>query len=261
MSEQPILEEVRGAVGILTINRPKTMNALNGEVLDALEAALTRMEKNEAVRVIVFTGAGEKAFIAGGDIADLNSRRGLKHYLEFAEQIHRVFRRVEVCDKPTIAAVNGWALGGGTELLLCTDIRFVADSAKLGVPEITLGLFPGAGGSQRMIRQLPLCKAKELMFMGDQLTAAEALQIGLVNKVVAKEELLSFSLAYAERLALKSPLVLKILKRALRDGGDMPLSAALGHEQAMIGLVLDTDDAHEGTGAFLEKRKAEFKGK
>lgn len=261
MSEQPILEEVRGAVGILTINRPKTMNALNGEVLDALEAALTRMEKNEAVRVVVFTGAGEKAFIAGGDIADLNSRRGLKHYLEFAEQIHRVFRRVEVCDKPTIAAVNGWALGGGTELLLCTDIRFVADSAKLGVPEITLGLFPGAGGSQRMIRQLPLCKAKELMFMGDQLTAAEALQIGLVNKVVAKEELLSFSLAYAERLALKSPLVLKILKRALRDGGDMPLSAALGHEQAMIGLVLDTDDAHEGTGAFLEKRKAEFKGK
>ena len=261
MSEQPILEEVRGAVGILTINRPKTMNALNGEVLDALEAALTRMEKNEAVRVIVFTGAGEKAFIAGGDIADLNSRRGLKHYLEFAEQIHRVFRRVEVCDKPTIAAVNGWALGGGTELLLCTDIRFVADTAKLGVPEITLGLFPGAGGSQRMIRQLPLCKAKELMFMGDQLTAQEALQIGLVNKVVAKDELLAFSLAYAERLALKSPLVLKILKRALRDGGDMPLSAALGHEQAMISLVLDTDDAHEGTGAFLEKRKAEFKGK
>jgi enoyl-CoA hydratase len=261
MSEQPILEEIRGAVGILTINRPKTLNALNGEVLDALEAALTRMEKNEAVRVIVFTGAGDKAFIAGGDIADLNSRRGLKHYLEFAEQIHRVFRRVEVCDKPTIAAVNGWALGGGTELLLCTDIRFVADSAKLGVPEITLGLFPGAGGSQRMIRQLPLCKAKELMFMGDQLTAQEALQIGLVNKVVAKDELLTFSVAYAERLALKSPLVLKILKRALRDGGDMPLSAALGHEQAMIGLVLDTDDAHEGTAAFLEKRKAEFKGK
>lgn len=261
MSEQPILEEIRGAVGILTINRPKTLNALNGEVLDALEASLTRMEKNEAVRVIVFTGAGDKAFIAGGDIADLNSRRGLKHYLEFAEQIHRVFRRVEVCDKPTIAAVNGWALGGGTELLLCTDIRFVADSAKLGVPEITLGLFPGAGGSQRMIRQLPLCKAKELMFMGDQLTAQEALQIGLVNKVVAKDELLSFAVAYAERLALKSPLVLKILKRALRDGGDMPLSAALGHEQAMIGLVLDTDDAHEGTAAFLEKRKAEFKGK
>jgi len=261
MSEQAILEEVRGAVGILTINRAKTMNALNGEVLEGLEAALTRMEKNDAVRVIVFTGAGDKAFIAGGDIADLNSRRGLQHYLEFGEQIHRVFRRVEVCDKPTIAAVNGWALGGGTELLLCTDIRFVADSAKLGVPEITLGLFPGAGGSQRLIRQIPLCKAKELMFMGDHITAQEALQIGLVNKVVAKDELLSFSLAYAERLAQKSPLVLKILKRVIRDGIDMPLSAALPHEQAMIGLVLDTDDAHEGTGAFLAKRKAEFKGK
>jgi enoyl-CoA hydratase len=234
MSEAVVLQEVRGAVGIITINREKAMNALNGEVLDALDAALTALEKNDAVRVIVFTGAGQKAFIAGGDIADLNSRRGLQHYLEFGEQIHRVFRRVELCDKPTIAAVNGWALGGGTELLLCTDIRFVADSAKLGVPEITLGLFPGAGGSQRLIRQIPLCKAKELMFMGDHITAQEALEVGLVNKVVARDEL---------------------------HGADMPLAAALPHEQAMIGLVLDTDDAHEGTGAFLAKRKAEFKGK
>ncbi len=261
MSEAVVLQEVRGAVGIITINREKAMNALNGEVLDALDAALTAMEKNDAVRVIVFTGAGQKAFIAGGDIADLNSRRGLQHYLEFGEQIHRVFRRVELCDKPTIAAVNGWALGGGTELLLCTDIRFVADSAKLGVPEITLGLFPGAGGSQRLIRQIPLCKAKELMFMGDHITAQEALEVGLVNKVVARDELLAFALSYAERLAQKSPLVLKILKRALLHGADMPLAAALPHEQAMIGLVLDTDDAHEGTAAFLEKRKAEFKGK
>jgi enoyl-CoA hydratase len=261
MSEAVVLQEVRGAVGIITINREKAMNALNGEVLDALDAALTALEKNDAVRVIVFTGAGQKAFIAGGDIADLNSRRGLQHYLEFGEQIHRVFRRVELCDKPTIAAVNGWALGGGTELLLCTDIRFVADSAKLGVPEITLGLFPGAGGSQRLIRQIPLCKAKELMFMGDHITAQEALEVGLVNKVVARDELLAFSLSYAERLAQKSPLVLKILKRALLHGADMPLAAALPHEQAMIGLVLDTDDAHEGTGAFLAKRKAEFKGK
>jgi enoyl-CoA hydratase len=261
MSEEVVLNETRGAVGIITINRAKAMNALNGEVLDAIEASLTRLEKDSAVRVIVFTGAGDKAFIAGGDIADLNSRRGLQHYLEFGEQIHRVFRRVETCDKPTIAAVNGWALGGGVELMLCTDIRFVADSAKLGVPEITLGLFPGAGGSQRLIRQIPLCKAKELMFMGEQITAQEALAIGLINKVLAKDELMPFVFDYAERLAQKSPLVLKILKRALLSGADMPLAAALPHEQAMIGLVLDTDDAHEGTGAFMEKRKANFQGK
>lgn len=260
MSEEIILSEVQGAVGTITINRPKTLNALNGDVLDALEAALTDMEKNDAVRVIVFTGAGDKAFVAGGDIADLNSRQGLAHYQEFGEQIHRVMRRVEVCDKPTIACINGWALGGGTELVLCTDIRFASDKAKLGVPEITLGLFPGAGGSQRLSRQVPLCKAKELMFLGDHISAEEAKEIGLINRVVARDELRQFTADYAKRLAEKSPLVLKLTKRVVRDGLDMPLSAALAHEQAMIGLTLDTKDAHEGCSAFLEKRKADFKG-
>ena len=151
----------------------------------------SRVERNDEVRVIIITGAGDRAFVAGGDIADLNSRNGLAHYREFAEIVHRVFRQIEICDKPTIAAVNGYALGGGTELILATDIRILADTARLGLPEITLGLFPGAGGTQRIIRQVPPCRAKEIMFTGEQISAAEAVAIGLANKVVPQQSVLA----------------------------------------------------------------------
>jgi enoyl-CoA hydratase len=261
MSDDFVTVHVENNIGVLTINRPKTLNALDVPTLLALEERLGELEADASVHVIVFTGAGDRAFVAGGDIADLNSRQGLAHYLEFAEIIHRIFRRVETCDKPTIAAVNGWALGGGTELLLSTDIRILADHAKLGVPEITLGLFPGAGGSQRLIRQISPCKAREMMFTGDRISAEEALSLGLVNKVVPGDELMRETMAMAGKIAAKSPLVLKLLKRAMSNGLDMPLPAALAHEQAVIGLVLDSRDAHEGCTAFLDKRPAKFEGR
>ncbi len=260
-SDNKILLRIEEHQAWITINRPETLNALDGPTLEALETTFASAEDNDEVRVIIITGAGDRAFVAGGDIADLESRRGLQHYQEFAETVHRVFRRIEMCDKPTIAAVNGWALGGGTEIILATDIRVVSDTARLGVPEITLGLFPGAGGTQRLIRQMPPCRAKELMFTGDNITAAEALTYGLVNYVCPAAELTARVSEIAAKITAKSPLILKLLKRSMAHGIDMPMAAALQYEQAMVSLVLDSDDAHEGCKAFLEKRKPDFKGR
>jgi enoyl-CoA hydratase len=259
--ENPIIVHSADHIAVVTINRPKVLNALDIPTLLELESAFERIERDDEVRVIIITGAGERAFVAGGDIADLNTRDGLAHYQEFAEVVHRVFRRIEICDKPTIAAVNGYALGGGTELILATDIRVLADTARLGLPEITLGIFPGAGGTQRIIRQVSPCRAKEIMFTGEQISAAEALAIGLVNKVVPKANVLAEAQSLASKIASKSPLILKLLKRTLVNGAEMPLAAALPYEQSMIGLVFDTADAHEGCTAFLEKRPPMFTGR
>jgi enoyl-CoA hydratase len=256
-----VLTEKTGAVGIMRFNHPEKLNTLDVPMLLAMEEALTTLERDRAVRVIAVTGVDDRAFIAGGNIADLNARRGLQHYEEFSAVVHRVFRRFEACVKPTIAAVNGWALGGGMEFMLTIDIRLMAAEAKIGLPEIKLGLFPGGGGSQRLMRQIPLCQAKLLMFTGDFLDAPQALAMGLVNQVAPRASLMAETLQLASRIADKSPVALKLLKESMLHGADMPLTSALAYEGATIALVLDSKDAHEGCSAFLEKRKAIFEGR
>lgn len=261
MKPDLVTTETMGHVGLMRFNNPEELNTLHIPMLLAMEDTLTALERDRNVRVIVVTGVNDKAFIAGGNIKDLNARHGLQHYNEFSETLHRVFRRFEVCNKPTIAAVNGWALGGGMEFMLTMDIRLMASEAKIGLPEIKLGIFPGGGGSQRLMRQLPLCQAKLLMFTGDFLNAEEAVAMGLVNQSVPRTQLLDESLKLAHRIAEKSPLALKFLKSSMLHGADMPLTAALAHEAATISLVFDSEDAHEGCSAFIEKRAAVFQGR
>jgi enoyl-CoA hydratase len=261
MHDDWVLIERKGAAGVITINRPDVHNAWGREQLLRVEHALDQFAVDSEVRAVILTGAGEKAFIAGGDIADLESRRGIEHYNDMAEIIHRVFRRFETYDKVTIAAVNGLALGGGTEILLCMDIRILGEHVRLGLPEINLGMMPGAGGTQRLLRQIPLSKAKELMFTGEMINAQEALSLGIANRVVAKGRVMDEALAFTEKMATKSPLALKLIKRAMLQGADMPLSAALAYEHSLIALAFESDDMHEGCRAFLGKRPAQFKGR
>jgi len=261
MQDHWVLAERRGCAGIITINRPDVHNAWGRDQLLKTEKVLDDFAADPEVHAVIITGAGEKAFIAGGDIADLESRHGIAHFNDMSEVIHRVFRRFETFDKVTIAAVNGLALGGGTEIILCCDFRLLADHARLGLPEINLGLFPGAGGTQRLMRQIPLCRAKEMILLGEWISAQEAVSLGLANRVVPAAQLMDEALAIAEKVKKKSSLAVKMIKRAMLNGAEMPLSAALSYEQALISLNFESEDMHEGCKAFLEKRSPNFKGR
>ena len=260
MTDDAVLTRREGAVGVMTFNRPEQLNTLNMPMMLAMEAALGVLEADPQVRVIVITGADDRAFMAGGDIKDLATRRPTGWYDEFGKTVHRVFHRFEACDKPTVAAVNGWALGGGMEFMLCTDVRLLAAEARIGLPEIRLGLFPGGGGSQRLMRQIPLCHAKKLMFTGEHLKADQALSLGLVNEVCPRAELMPRAMALAAQMATMSAQTLKLLKHAMLHGAEMPLEQALAYERAMLSVVLDHADSKEGCQAFLDKRPANFEG-
>jgi enoyl-CoA hydratase len=255
-----LLLERDGAVAILTINRPKVMNALNGPTMAELRHALEALRDDEAVRVLIVTGAGEKAFIAGADINELAVQspvEGREHGLRG----QLVLALIEQLGKPVIAAINGFALGGGCELAMACTIRIAADTARLGQPEINLGIIPGYAGTQRLARLVGRGRALELLLTGDMITAAEAHRLGLVNRVVPAADLAAAARTLAQTLASKAPVAVRYILDAVNRGLDMPLAEAARFEATLFGLVSATDDMREGTSAFLEKRKAEFKGR
>jgi enoyl-CoA hydratase len=260
MAYENLLVERDGAVLVVTINRPKVLNALNAGTLTDLEAVLDGEAADDAIRAIVLTGAGEKSFVAGADINELAVQTPVAGR-EHARRGQRLFDRLERFGKPIVAAVNGFALGGGCELAMACTIRIAADTARFGQPEINLGLIPGYAGSQRLPRLVGRGRALELLLLGHQITAEEAWRIGLVNRVVPAAELLTEARSVAQTLAAKAPVAARYILEALAGGLDMSFEDAQDYEATLFGLVSTTEDMREGTRAFLEKRKAEFKGK
>jgi enoyl-CoA hydratase len=260
MTFDNLLYERDGAVAILTLNRPKVLNALNAATLRDLDAAFDALEADDEVRAIVLTGTGEKSFVAGADINELAvmSATGAR---EHALRGQHVFDVIEHLGKPVIAAINGFALGGGCELVMACTIRLAAETARLGQPEINLGLVPGYAGSQRLARLVGKGRALELLLTGDQISAQEAHRIGLVNRVVPAADLMTEARALAAALAAKAPVAVHYVLEAVNHGLEMPFAEAESFEATLFGLVSTTDDMREGTKAFLEKRKAVFKGR
>jgi enoyl-CoA hydratase len=255
-----LLVDRDGAVARVTINRPAVLNAMSSQTLDELEATLTTLGRDESVRVVVITGAGEKAFVAGADINELAQQSptsGRAH----AIRGQQVFDLIEQLGKPTIAAINGYALGGGCEMAMACTLRIAADTARLGQPEINLGLIPGYGGSQRLPRLIGAGAALEMLLTGQPITAQDAYRLGLVNRVVPAADLESEVRALANLLASKPPVAMRYIIEAVHRGLQMSSAEGLRFEATLFGLVASTEDKREGTRAFLEKRKPEFKGK
>jgi len=254
-----VLKEVSGGVAVLTVNRPEKRNALNAATRSELLAYLDEMKHDPAVRVVVLTGAGDKAFIAGADIGEFAGRSPVDQFR--AMLASPVYSAVDAFPKPIIAAINGYCLGGGLELAMACDIRIAADTAKLGQPEINLGIIPGGGGTQRLPRLVGLGNAFKMLYTGDPIDAAEALRIGLVDEVVPAAELMQRVRALAEKIAGKSPVALELIKWAVRASVRTSLDEGLRHETTLFGLAFSSEDKEEGVRAFLEKRAPVFRGR
>jgi enoyl-CoA hydratase len=260
VSYENILFATDGPVATLTINREKLRNALNGATIAEISAALEHVERDDSLRVALITGAGDKAFAAGADINELRALPSANAARQLAERGHQIGLSIARMRKVVIAAVNGFALGGGCELAMSCDIRLAAASARFGQPEINLGLLPGWGGTQRLTRLAGPGMSKLLNLTGDVIGADEALRIGLIERIYPDAELQEAARALARQIASKAPLAVAAIKQAINRGQDMPLPDACMYEAALFGSIAESEDAKEGTGAFLEKRAPTWQG-
>jgi len=260
MAYENLLYEKRDGIAYITLNRPKVLNALNRKTVEELQHALLDARGDDSVRVIIMTGAGEKSFVAGADIGELAQQTPVSGR-EFSLFGQSVFHLLETMGKPSICAINGFALGGGCELALACTIRIASKTAKLGQPEVKLGIIPGYGGSQRLARLCGKGVAHELCLTGEMISAEEALRIGLVNHVYEPAELMPAAEALAKKIIANAPLAVKYTMEAIERGMDMGQEEGMFLEATLFGLVCTTEDMREGTKAFLEKRPGQFKGK
>jgi enoyl-CoA hydratase len=260
MDYRNILFEVKNKIAFLTINRPDKLNALNNETLNELNSCFDSINNNNEINVVILTGAGEKAFVAGADISELNklNEKTGKIFTDFGQS---VFNKIENLNKPVIAAVNGFALGGGCELAMACHIRLASEKAKFGQPEVNLGIIPGYGGTQRLARLINTGRAAELILIGDIIDANEAQRIGLVNKVYKPEELITKAVELAEKISTKGQIAIELSLKAIVSTNNLSKTDGLKFEAELFGKCCSTEDFKEGTSAFLEKRKPEFKKK
>lgn len=256
----PVLFERRHHVAVVTVNRPEVRNALNADAIAQLGERLREAESDAWIRAVVLTGSGDKAFIAGADIRELAARTLHTELGARARLMRDACSLLETMGKPTIAAINGAAAGGGCELALACDIRLISSAAKIGLPEINLGIFPGGGGTQRLLRLCGRGVAAELIMTGRLVTADEALRVGLVNRVVEPEALIPAALDLAAEIAAKPPLAVSLVKDALRAGANAGLTEGILYENKLFALCMETADKREGVAAFLEKRPPAFTG-
>lgn len=259
MAYEHIIFEIKSALATITFNRPTAMNALNSALIEELSMALDNIASNENIRVLILTGAGDKSFVAGADINELATFNPLEAKL-FSKKGHQTIHKLQMLPIPVIAAVNGFALGGGSEIALACDFIYASKNAKFGLPEITLGIIPGFGGTQRLPRLIGKNLAKELIFTGKMISAEDAMRMGIVNQIHEAESLMEAVQATANIIATKGRASLRAAKQAINKGMDVDLQTGCDMEIDAFSLCMASVDAREGTSAFLEKRKAEFKG-
>ena len=260
MEYKNILLSYEGEIGILTINRPKALNALNIETLKEIQMGIREVKDHPELKVLIVTGAGEKAFVAGADISEMKEMNSIEA-LNFSKLGHFTLKMIQDLDRPAIAAVNGYALGGGTEIAIACDFVYASENARFGLPEVTLGIFPGFGGTQRLPRLIGKGKAKELILTGKIITAQEALQMGIVNRVFPQASLMEETKKVALQIAANGAVGVRLAKAAVEAGFNMDLTEACGLESYAFGLGFATEDQKEGMTAFIEKRKPNFKGR